>query len=99
LDNDSVFAQSEDVVSASRPINEEMNTPAELKTPEDLKTPDFVSDDAAKDILKTPDNNLTSNEKVNEESDILTANTEPVNETTLTEKKSSLNQSGNNNTR
>ena len=43
LDNDSVFAQSEDVVSASRPINEEMNTPAELKTPEDLKTPDFVS--------------------------------------------------------
>ena len=43
LDNDSVFAQSEDVLSASRPINEEMNTPAELKTPEDLKTPDFVS--------------------------------------------------------
>ena len=41
LDNDSVFAQSEDV--ASRPINEEMSTPAELKTPEDLKTPDFVS--------------------------------------------------------
>ena len=43
LDNDSVFAQSEDVLSASRPLNEEMNTPAELKTPEDLKTPDFVS--------------------------------------------------------
>jgi hypothetical protein len=77
LENDSVFAQSEDVISASRPINEEMNTPAELITPEDLKTPDFVSDVAAKDILKTPDNNLTSNEKVNEESDILTATSEP----------------------
>ena len=54
--------------------------------------------------MKTPDNNLTSNEKVNEESgDILPA-TEQANETqtptTLTEKKThSLNQSGNNNTR